>query len=91
MKKIYDKIPLRSVLWTLEGNPEIVVRDYESREDAIRDRPPVKTWHGKASESASPFGGLSYAQDHAPIISMHVNKYSGAFVFKISTKGEQSA
>lgn len=91
MKKIYDKIPLRSVLWTLEGNPEIVVRDYESRDDAIRDRPPAKVWHGKASETASPFNGLSYNEDHAPIISMHVNKYSGAFVFKISTKGEQSA
>ena len=82
-----DKIALRSVLWTLEGNPEIVVRDYASREDAIRDRFPVKTWHGKASETASPFNGLSYDEDHAEIISMTVNKYSGAFIFKISTKG----
>lgn len=91
MKKIYDKIPLRSVLWTLEGNPDIVVRDYETREDAIRDRPPAKVWHGKASETASPFNGLSYNEDHAPIISMHVDAFTRAIIFKISTKGEQSA
>ena len=91
MKRIYERIPLRSVLWTLEGNPEIVVRDYETRDDAIRDRPPVKVWRGKASETASPFNGLSYDENHAPVIGMHVDAFTRAIIFKISTKGEQSA
>jgi hypothetical protein len=83
----YDKIPLRSLLWTLEGNPEIRVRDYASRDDAIQNRFPVRTWRGNASDTVSPFGGLGYEAEHAAVISMTIDKYSGAFVFKISTKG----
>ena len=37
MKRIYERIPLRSVLWTLEGNPEIVVRDYETRGSSVQN------------------------------------------------------
>ena len=34
MKRIYERIPLKSVLYLIPGNPQIVVRDYATKEDA---------------------------------------------------------
>ena len=89
MKRIYERIPLKSVLYLIPGNPEIVVRDYATKEDAERDRFPVKTWKGKISESGSPFGGLSYQEDAAELIGMKFDPYRNAYVFSISTATDQ--
>ena len=89
MKRIYERIPLKSVLYLIPGNPQIVVRDYATKEDAERDRFPVKTWQGKISESGSPFGGLSYREDAAEIINFKFDPYRNVYVFGISTATDQ--
>ena len=89
MKRIYERIPLKSVLYLIPGNSEIIVRDYATHADAERDRFPVKTWKGKMSEAFSPFGGLSYKEDAAELLSMKFDPYRNVYVFSISTATDQ--
>lgn len=89
MKKIYERIPLKSVLYLIPDNPEIVVRDYATHADAERESFPVKTWKGRLSESGSPFGGLSYQEDAAELIQMKFDAYRNVYVFSISTATDQ--
>ena len=89
MKRIYERIPLKSVLYLIPGNPEIIVRDYATQSDAERDAFPVKTWKDKISEAGSPFGGLSYQEDAAELIRMKFDPYRNVYVFNISTATDQ--
>lgn len=89
MKRIYERIPLKSVLYLIPGNSEIVVRDYATHADAEHERFPVKTWKGIVADAFSPFGGLSYRETAAELFSMKFDPYRNVYVFSISTATDQ--
>lgn len=86
--KLYDKIPVRSVIWTLPGNPNLIVRDYATKSDAKRDAFPVKTWKGTLNDSSSPFKGLSFDEERSEVIDFRFDVNRNAYVFRICTAEE---
>lgn len=88
MMKLYDKIPVRSVILVLPGNANLIIRDYASKTDAKRDAFPVKTWKGSVADSGNPFKGLSSTEDRAEVIDFRFDVNRNAYVFRISTAEE---
>lgn len=86
--ELIDRIPVRSLIWVLPGNPNLIVRDYASRADAKRDAFPVKTWKGTLSESSNPYKGLTFDENHAGVIDFRFDINRNAYVFRISTAEE---
>ena len=87
MKRIYENIPLQSILYVVPGTAKIVIEDY-TRQGILweNSNKPVYTWEGKVCETTK----LPYKYSRAKVY--HVSTHPedpGTLLFKVSTEFEQ--
>lgn len=85
MKRIYESIPLRSVLYLIGGLQEIEVRDYESKNAWLWRTDNYKVvFKGQVKDTHSK---LSDKQDRAKVYGIDIE--DGVIRFSICTKYEE--
>ena len=86
MKRIYNDIPLQSILYVIPGFVELRVEDWE--EQKLRWMPegaqPVKVWEGLAKDSYNMPTRFQYSK-----VRHMETTTTGKIVFRISTQFEQ--
>lgn len=85
MKKLYNKVPLQSVLYFIPGNTRIIIEDY-LRVSVIWDNAkPETTWEGLAANAHN----LPYKYTYAAVWGMKISPENpNTLVFRISTEFE---
>lgn len=86
MKRIYNDIPLQSILFLVPGTTKIIVEDYTKFSPWEMDYAPVYTWEGKAYDAHKIPD--KYLRAKAQGVELSPDD-PGTIVFKVSTEFEQ--
>ena len=89
MKRIYNDIPLQSILYLVPGTTKIVIEDYTK--SALFDPhggTPVYKWEGKACDAYAKVASYKYLYAKAQGVELSPDD-PGTIVFKVSTEFEQ--
>lgn len=86
MKKLYNKVPLQSVLYFIPGTTRIVIEDYLRASVIWDNAKPVYTWEGLAANSHN----LPNKYTYAAVCGMEISPENpNTLVFRVSTEFEE--
>lgn len=88
MKRIYNDIPLRSVLFTIPGYTHIRIYDFKSSDVRYNDSAvPVWSWEGLVKDSYG-LDGLPLRVEVAKVYRIDIE--GKEIIFRISTESERN-
>ena len=84
MKRIYERIPVQSILYVMDGNQKIKIFEYENEHDLSTDSNGRCIYNGLVKDTY----GVSYARTMASQ-ARGISVKDDVIIFKIFTKFEQ--